>query len=74
MPAEQSNLDIIQRGQLKWYGYLLSMEDSRWPKKIYQRTPHGRRRRGTSQIMEEPSNGNMEAETSKTIWQKIDVF
>ena len=22
------------------------MEDSRWPKKIYQRTPHGRRRRG----------------------------
>ena len=25
------------------------MEDSRWPKKIYQSTPHGRRRRGGMQ-------------------------
>jgi hypothetical protein len=36
-------LERIQRIQLKWYGNLLRMEDSRWPKKIYQWTPHGRR-------------------------------
>ena len=35
MQAEQSILDRIQRRQLKWYGHLLRMEDSRWPK-IYQ--------------------------------------
>ena len=27
---------LIQRRQLKWYGHLLKMEDSRWPKDIYQ--------------------------------------
>ena len=31
------------------------MEDSRWPK-IYQWTPHGRRRRGEEEMMEEPSD------------------
>ena len=36
MQAEQSILDRIQRRQLNWYGHLLRMEDSRWPKKIYQ--------------------------------------
>ena len=49
MQAEQSILDRIQRRQLKCYGHLLRMEDSRWPKKIYQWTPHGRRRRGRPQ-------------------------
>jgi hypothetical protein len=41
---------------LKWYRHLLRMEDIRWPKKIYQWTPHSRRRR-TATIMEEPSDG-----------------
>ena len=49
MQAEQSILDRIQRRQLKWYGHLLRIEDSRWPKKIYKWTPHGRRRRGRTQ-------------------------
>ena len=35
MQAEKSILDRIKR-KLKWYGNLLTMEDSRWPKKIYQ--------------------------------------
>ena len=39
MQAEQSVLNRIQRSQLKWYGHLLRMEDSRWKKKIYQWTP-----------------------------------
>ena len=43
--AEQSILDRIQRMELKWYGHLFRMEDSRWRKKIYHCTPHGRRRR-----------------------------
>ena len=50
MQAEQSILDRIQRRQLKWYGHLLRMEDSRWPKKIYQWKLHGRRRRGRPQL------------------------
>ena len=50
MQAEQSILDRIQRRQLKWYGHLLRMEDSRRPKKIYQWTPHGRIRRGRPQL------------------------
>jgi hypothetical protein len=45
MQAQIPILDRIQRRQLKWYGYLLRMEDSPWPNKIYQWTPHGRRRR-----------------------------
>ena len=31
------------------------MEDNRWPKKIYQWTPHGRRK--TATIMEEATDG-----------------
>ena len=36
--CKQNNqfIDRIQRRQLKWYGHLLRMEDSYWPKKIYQ--------------------------------------
>ena len=49
MQEEQSILDRIQRRHFKWNGYLLRMKDSRWPKKIYQWTPHGRRRRGRPQ-------------------------
>jgi hypothetical protein len=46
MQAKQSILNRIQRRQLKWYGHHLRMEDSHWPKKIYQWTLHGRRGRG----------------------------
>jgi hypothetical protein len=48
MKAEQTIVDRIQRRQLKWYGYLLRMEDSRWSK-IYRWTPHDGRRRGRPQ-------------------------
>ena len=47
MQAEQP---ILDRRQLKWYEHLLRMEHSRWPKKIYQWTTHGRRRRGRPQL------------------------
>ena len=36
---------VIKKRQLKWYGHLVRLEDSRWPKTIYQWTPHGKRRR-----------------------------
>ena len=49
MQAEQPIIDRVQRRQLKCYGHLLRMEDGRWPKKIYQWTPHGRRRKGRPQ-------------------------
>ena len=34
---------------LRWYGHLHRMENTRWPKKIYLWTSHGRRRRGRPQ-------------------------
>ena len=43
MQAEQSILDRIQRTHLKCCGNLLRIEDRRWPKKIFQWTPYGRR-------------------------------
>jgi hypothetical protein len=43
--SEQSISDRIQRRQFKWYGHHLRLEDSRWPKKIYLWTLHGRRKR-----------------------------
>jgi len=49
MQTEQSILVRIQRRELKLYGCLLRMEENAWPKKIYQRTPHGRKRRGRPQ-------------------------
>jgi hypothetical protein len=49
MQAEQPILYRIERRQLNCYGNLLKTEDSRWPKKIYQWRPHGRRRRGRPQ-------------------------
>ena len=45
MQAEQSVLDRIQIRQLEWYGQLLRMDDSRWPKW----TQHVKRRRGRLQ-------------------------
>ena len=34
MEAEHSILNRIQRRQLKWYGHVLRMEDSRFPRNI----------------------------------------
>ena len=71
MQAEQSILDRIQRSQLKWYGHLLRMEYSRWPKKIYQWTPYGRRRRGrpqqswTNQVTDFMRSRNMEKDMAE---------
>ena len=48
MQAEKSVLDNSKKS-IEWYGHLLRVEDSRWPKKIYQWTPHGRRRSGRPQ-------------------------
>ena len=31
-----------KEGELKWYGNLLRMDGNRWPKMIYQWSPHGK--------------------------------
>ena len=49
MQAEQLILKRIEIRQFKFYGHLFRIQDSRWPKKIYQWTPHGRGRRGRPQ-------------------------
>ena len=71
--AEQSILDRIQRRQLKWYGHLLRMEDSCWQKKIYQWTPHGRRRgrpqqSWRNQVMDFMRSRNMETLAFGSAW------
>jgi hypothetical protein len=36
----------VEEKQLVWYGHLQRMSEERWPKKIWEWTPLGRRRRG----------------------------
>ena len=36
MQAEQSTLNKIQRRQTKWYEHLLKVDESHWPKMVYQ--------------------------------------
>ena len=71
MQAEQSILGRIQRRQLNWYWHLHRMEDSRWSKKIYLWTTHGRRRRGRRN-----NHGGTKWRTSwkAEIWEKILAF
>jgi hypothetical protein len=40
------DLDRVEEKQLVWYGHLQRMSEERWPKKIWEWSPHGRRRRG----------------------------
>ena len=78
MQAEQS----ILRRQVKWYGHLLIMEDSRWTKKICQWTPHARRRRGRpqqswkNQATDFMTSRNMEEDMAKdnifSVWEWTD--
>ena len=74
MQAEQLILDRVQKRQLKWYAHLLRMEDSRWPKKIYQWTTHGRRRRGKpqqswrNQVTDFMKSRNMEKDMTEDIF------
>ena len=77
MQAGQSILYKIQRSQLKWYGHLLRMEDSCWPKKIYQWTPQCKRRRARpqqswmNQVMNFMSNRNQEEDMAgdRHLWR-----
>jgi len=39
----ESILDLIERGQLRWYGHVKRMEDDRYLKKFLEWTPKGRR-------------------------------
>lgn len=46
MEVEKTIIDTIETKHLLWYGRLERMEETRWPKKVWQWTPQGRRRRG----------------------------
>jgi hypothetical protein len=43
MGVTQTILERMENNMLKWYGYVLHMEDNRWPKRM-TRLPEGRRR------------------------------
>jgi hypothetical protein len=46
MDLDKTITDRVQEKQLVWYGHLQRMSEERWPKKIWEWTPQGRRRRG----------------------------
>ena len=51
------------------------MEDSRWPKKIYQWTPHGRRRRGRpQQSWRNQVTDFMRSRNMEEVKKKIDIL
>ena len=68
MQVEQSILDRIQRRQLKSYGHLFGLEDTRWPKKIYQWITHGRIRR----VRPQQSWKNQVKDFMRSVWEWID--
>lgn len=46
MKAQETVLDRIELGSLKWFGHLMRMEESRWPSRIFRWKPPGRRKKG----------------------------
>lgn len=46
MAATETLTQRIEKRSLRWFGHLLRMEDSRWPKRMWQWTPLGRNKRG----------------------------
>ena len=38
-----SILDLVERGQLRWYGCVKRMADHRYPKRLLEVIPEGRR-------------------------------
>jgi hypothetical protein len=46
MDLDKMIIDRVEGKQLVWYGHLQRMSEERWPKKIWEWTPHGRMRRG----------------------------
>ena len=46
MGTEETIIDTIERKRLAWYDLLESMNEDRWPKKVWRWIPPGRRKRG----------------------------
>nr|CAH7762053.1 unnamed protein product [Callosobruchus chinensis] len=46
MDVQETILDTIGSKRLTWYGHLERMANNRWPKKVWEWTPPGRRKRG----------------------------
>jgi hypothetical protein len=44
MNAEESIIDRIENKGLSWFGHVLGMEEERWPKRLYQWKPPGKRK------------------------------
>jgi hypothetical protein len=44
MNLDKTIIDRVEEKQLVWYGHLQRMSEERWQKKIWEWTPHGRRR------------------------------
>ena len=42
----ESVVEVVQRGQLRWYGHVMRMEEHRYPARFLRWTPVGRRPRG----------------------------
>jgi hypothetical protein len=49
----QTILERMENNMLKWYGHVVRMKDSRWPKRIMTWSSGGRRRRGRPEAVGE---------------------
>lgn len=46
MAANESVIERIEKRSLKWFGHLLRMDDTRWPKRIFKWRPAGKNKKG----------------------------
>lgn len=48
---QENIIDRMERRQLQWFGHVQRMSDERWPKKVLNWSPPGRRKRGRPRYM-----------------------
>ena len=56
----------MENNMLKWYGHVVSMKDSRWPKRIMTWSSGGRRRRGQPEVVGKKGREGYETEELNT--------
>lgn len=44
--AQETVIQRIEKRGLRWFGHLMRMEDTRWPKRVFKWSPTGRNKRG----------------------------
>lgn len=77
--SEETVLDRIEKSSLKWFGHVLRMPENRWPKRVFQWAPQGRRKRGRPRkswngtVTEAMEARNLEADDAlnRDVWRRV---